>query len=50
MTNDQLKLVGQIYNKQTDEYKGLFRFVDCTGAIDASIWFTYGSAELDGVR
>jgi hypothetical protein len=46
----QVKLVGQIYNKQTDEYKRTFRFVDCTGAINASIWFTYGRAELDAVR
>jgi hypothetical protein len=43
----QVKVIGKIKGKQMDEYKGLFKIDDCTGTIDASLWFTSGRTELE---
>lgn len=45
-----IKLIGQIKKKNVDTQKGTFSIEDCTGILDASIWFTCGRWELDCIR
>jgi hypothetical protein len=46
----QIKVIGQIRGKSSDEYKGTFTIQDCCGAVKASIWFTKGRDELGQIQ
>jgi hypothetical protein len=46
----QIKVIGQIRGKSSDEYKGTFTIQDCCGAVKASIWFTNGRDELESFQ
>jgi hypothetical protein len=45
----QVRIVGRVFKKEIDDNHGKFAIEDCTGKINASIWFTTGRHEIDCV-
>jgi hypothetical protein len=45
----QIRIVGRVFKKKIDDQHGNFAIEDCTGTINASIWFTTGRHEIDCV-